>query len=79
MADSDGEYIGEASEDEYGGGGGYGTRGHGKGKKGARDNGRAKNAWELSAMTGIGTYGDTESGGIGKSIQEREEERKRKR
>ncbi|KAF2491557.1 Ssl1-domain-containing protein [Lophium mytilinum] len=79
MADSDGEYI-EASDDEYmGGGGSYGTRGHGKGKKGQRGDGRAKNAWELSAKTGLESYKESADGTIGKSIQEREEERKRKR
>ncbi|KAF2811643.1 TFIIH basal transcription factor complex, subunit SSL1 [Mytilinidion resinicola] len=79
MADSDGEYI-EASDDEYiGGGGSYGTRGRGKGKKGQRADGRAKNAWELSAKTGLESYRESADGTIGKSIQEREEERKRKR
>ena len=80
MADSDGEYVQDASDDEYmGGGSSYGTRAHGKGKGRSRDNARGHQAWETSAKTGLDMLKEAADGTIEQSVQEKEDERKRKR
>ncbi|OCK77294.1 TFIIH basal transcription factor complex, subunit SSL1 [Lepidopterella palustris CBS 459.81] len=80
MADSDGEYVQDASDDEYLGGiNSYGTRTQGKGKVRARENARPQQAWESAIRTGLDTFKEAADGTIQQSVQEREEERKRKR
>lgn len=76
MADSDGEYQANLSDDEEAlqEASGYGTRAKGKG----RADGRAKQAWEASAQKSYGTLREGADGRIA-GLEQVEEERKRKR
>jgi transcription initiation factor TFIIH subunit 2 len=82
MADSDGEYVHDASDDEFNPGkSSYGTRAHGSGGKRQREKPRKQQAWETSAAlrTGEKPVEEAPDGTIQLSVREREEERKRKR
>lgn len=80
MADTDEEYIHNASDDEYNAGGGsYGTRAQGSGQKKGRGKPRTHQAWETSALKKAPTIKEAADGTVQRSVQEREEERKRKR